>query len=101
MRRMGGGFGGRNVSALSAAAAVAARHVAAGHCVHRDDDFLITGKRHCFHYEYDAVDDDGTILAADIEMGARRLPRPRARACARSATPTTRTGCLTSHPAYA
>jgi xanthine dehydrogenase large subunit len=76
MRRMGGGFGGKeSQSALFACvAAVAARHV--GRPVKlrpdRDDDFLITGKRHCFHYEYDAgFDDDGTILAADIEMAAR------------------------------
>jgi xanthine dehydrogenase large subunit len=76
MRRMGGGFGGKeSQSALFACvAAVAARHV--GRPVKlrpdRDDDFLITGKRHCFHYDYDVgFDDDGTILAVEIEMAAR------------------------------
>ena len=38
----------------------------------RDDDLLVTGKRHCFHYEYEVgFDDDGVIRAAKVEMTAR------------------------------
>src|SRR5262249_51282132 len=40
--------------------------------VDRDDDFMITGKRHCCHYEYDVgFDDDGRILGAKVEMALR------------------------------
>ena len=76
MRRMGGGFGGKeSQSALFACvAAVAAQRL--GRPVKlrldRDDDFMITGKRHCFHYEYDVgFDDEGVIRGAKIEMVAR------------------------------
>ncbi|MEY3251851.1 MAG: xanthine dehydrogenase molybdopterin binding subunit, partial [Pseudomonadota bacterium] len=52
-RRMGGGFGGKeSQSALFACvAAVAARRlgVPVKLRVDRDDDFLVTGRRHCFH----------------------------------------------------
>jgi xanthine dehydrogenase large subunit len=76
MRRMGGGFGGKeSQSALFACvAAVAAHHTRrpVKIRVDRDDDFMITGKRHCFHYEYEVgYGDDGTIRAAKIEMAAR------------------------------
>jgi xanthine dehydrogenase large subunit len=38
----------------------------------RDDDFLITGRRHCFHYEYEVgYDDDGRILGAELTMVSR------------------------------
>jgi xanthine dehydrogenase large subunit len=73
MRRMGGGFGGKeSQSALfCCVAALGARLT--GRPVKlrpdRDDDFLITGKRHGFDYTYDVgYDDDGTILAATVEM---------------------------------
>ena len=40
--------------------------------VDRDDDFMITGKRHCCHYEYDiGFDDNGRILGAKVEMTLR------------------------------
>jgi len=75
-RRMGGGFGGKeSQSALwAAAASVAAKR--AGRPVKlradRDDDMLVTGKRHCFHYEYEVgYDDDGRILAAKVDMVSR------------------------------
>jgi len=76
MRRMGGGFGGKeSQSALFACvAAVAAQHTRrpVKIRVDRDDDFMITGKRHCFHYEYEVgYDDDGVIRAAKVEMAAR------------------------------
>jgi xanthine dehydrogenase large subunit len=75
-RRMGGGFGGKeSQSALwAAAAAIAARRT--GRPVKlradRDDDMLVTGKRHCFHYEYEVgYDDEGKILAAKVDMVSR------------------------------
>ena len=38
----------------------------------RDDDFLITGRRHCFWYEYEVgYDDEGRILGAEITMVSR------------------------------
>ena len=76
MRRMGGGFGGKeSQSALFACvAAVAAWRLRRPVKLRldRDDDFMITGKRHCFHYEYEVgFDDAGVIRAAKIEMVAR------------------------------
>ena len=75
-RRMGGGFGGKeSQSALwAAAAAVAARRC--GRPVKlradRDDDMLVTGKRHCFHYEYEVgYDDAGRIVGARVDMVSR------------------------------
>ena len=72
-RRMGGGFGGKeSQSALFAcAAAIAARRT--GRAVKlrpdRDDDFLVTGRRHGFEYDYEVgYDDDGRILGAEIDL---------------------------------
>ena len=75
-RRMGGGFGGKeSQSALFACvAAVAAqrRKKPVKLRVDRDDDFLITGRRHCFHYELDlGYDDEGRILGAEVTMVSR------------------------------
>ena len=40
--------------------------------VDRDDDFLITGRRHCFHYDIEVGhDDDGRILGAEVTMVSR------------------------------
>ncbi len=75
-RRMGGGFGGKeSQSALFACvAAVAAQRL--GRPVKlrldRDDDFLITGRRHCFWYQYEVgYDDDGRVLGAEVTMVSR------------------------------
>jgi xanthine dehydrogenase large subunit len=75
-RRMGGGFGGKeSQSALFACvAAVAARKLnrPVKLRLDRDDDFLITGRRHCFWYEYDVgCDDDGRVLGAEVTMVSR------------------------------
>ena len=75
-RRMGGGFGGKeSQSALwAAAAAIAAAHLKRPVKLRadRDDDMMVTGKRHCFHYDYAAgYDNDGRILAAKVEMVSR------------------------------
>jgi xanthine dehydrogenase large subunit len=75
-RRMGGGFGGKeSQSALFACiAAVAAARLKrpVKLRVDRDDDFLITGRRHCFHYEAEVGhDDDGRILGLALTMVSR------------------------------
>ena len=75
-RRMGGGFGGKeSQSALwCAAAAIAAAKLKRPVKLRadRDDDMLITGKRHCFHYEYEVgYAADGRILAAKVDMVTR------------------------------
>lgn len=75
-RRMGGGFGGKeSQSALwCAAAAIAAAKTKRPVKLRadRDDDMLVTGKRHCFHYEYEVgYDADGRIVAAKVDMVIR------------------------------
>jgi xanthine dehydrogenase large subunit len=72
-RRMGGGFGGKETQAghLAVWAAVAANRLK---CpvklrLDRDDDFLITGKRHPFAYHYRAgFDDSGLLCGLQLEM---------------------------------
>ncbi len=75
-RRMGGGFGGKESqsSLFACAASVAAGHL--GRPVKlrpdRDDDFLITGRRHCFWYEYEAgYDDLGRLLGLEVTLVSR------------------------------
>jgi xanthine dehydrogenase large subunit len=75
-RRMGGGFGGKeSQSALFACvAAVAAKRLRRPVKLRldRDDDFLVTGRRHCFWYEYDVgYDDAGRVLGVEITMVSR------------------------------
>ena len=75
-RRMGGGFGGKeSQSALFACvASVAATRLRRPVKLRldRDDDFMITGRRHCFWFEYEVgYDDDGRILGAEISMVSR------------------------------
>jgi xanthine dehydrogenase large subunit len=75
-RRMGGGFGGKeSQSALwCATAAIAAARLKRPVKLRadRDDDMLVTGKRHCFYYEYEVgFDDDGKIVAAKVDMVTR------------------------------
>ena len=76
VRRMGGGFGGKESqgNALAVACAVAAR--ATGRpCkmrYDRDDDMIITGKRHDFRISYSVgVDTEGRILGIDFVHLAR------------------------------
>ena len=76
VRRMGGGFGGKeSQSAIFACiAAIAARRLQrpVKLRVDRDDDFMITGKRHDCHYAYDVgFDERGRILGAKVEMAFR------------------------------
>lgn len=75
-RRMGGGFGGKESqgNALAVACAVAAR--ATGRSCRmrydRDDDMVITGKRHDFRIDYDVgFTDEGDLVALDVRQYAR------------------------------
>jgi xanthine dehydrogenase large subunit len=76
VRRMGGGFGGKESqgNALAVASAVAAR--ATGRACKmrydRDDDMVITGKRHDFEIAYEVgYDPSGRVLAVDFTQYAR------------------------------
>jgi xanthine dehydrogenase large subunit len=75
VRRMGGGFGGKESQAtlIAGIAAVLARK--AGRPVKlrlpRDDDMRATGKRHPFLFRYDiGFDGDGHILGLDLLLAA-------------------------------
>ncbi|MBT9595730.1 MAG: xanthine dehydrogenase molybdopterin binding subunit [Vitreoscilla sp.] len=72
-RRMGGGFGGKeSQSALFACvAALAARALNRPVKLRpdRDDDFLITGRRHGFEFDWQAgFDDAGRVLGLELTM---------------------------------
>jgi len=73
---MGGGFGGKeSQSALFACVAAVAAHRLQRPVKlrpDRDDDFMITGRRHCFWYEYEVgYDDEGRVLGAEVTMVSR------------------------------
>ncbi len=72
-RRMGGGFGGKETQAGHVAvwATIAAHKFNAPVKLRldRDDDFLVTGKRHPFDYRYTAgFDDTGLLCGLQVEM---------------------------------
>ena len=75
-RRMGGGFGGKESqgNALAVACAVAAR-LTGKPCkmrYDRDDDMVITGKRHDFRIDYTVgFDDDGRIAGIEFTQATR------------------------------
>jgi xanthine dehydrogenase large subunit len=75
-RRMGGAFGGKEtqMSLFACVAAILAR--ATGRAVKlrldRDDDMVMTGKRHAFRYDWDVgFDDDGRIRGLDLAFASR------------------------------
>ncbi len=75
-RRMGGGFGGKESqgNALAVSCALVARLFGqpAKMRYDRDDDMVITGKRHDFRIDYRAgVDDRGRILGIEFRQLAR------------------------------
>ncbi|HTH75292.1 MAG TPA: xanthine dehydrogenase molybdopterin binding subunit [Trinickia sp.] len=75
-RRMGGGFGGKeSQSALFACcAALAAWKLLCPVKLRpdRDDDMMITGKRHDFHYRYEVgYGEDGAIEGVSVDMSSR------------------------------
>ncbi|QSR17693.1 xanthine dehydrogenase molybdopterin binding subunit [Novosphingobium sp. KA1] len=76
VRRMGGGFGGKETQATSFAAAAALVAVKTGRAAKfradRDDDMVLTGKRHEFEVAYEAgFDDAGQILALSLHLASR------------------------------
>ncbi|SET14163.1 xanthine dehydrogenase molybdopterin binding subunit [Paracoccus homiensis] len=76
VRRMGGGFGGKEtqMNLFACVAATAARKWGAAVKIRpdRDDDMTATGKRHDFVVDYEVgFDDDGHILAVEGDWYAR------------------------------
>ena len=76
VRRMGGGFGGKETQAAQTAciAAIVANRTgrAAKMRLDRDVDMLSTGKRHDFRFDYDVgFDDAGRIQALRVNMASR------------------------------
>ena len=76
VRRMGGGFGGKESQGNALACICAVAAVRLGRPVKmrydRDDDFEITGKRHDFRIDYEVgFDDAGRLLAVDFRHYAR------------------------------
>ena len=72
-RRMGGGFGGKETQSghMAVWAAMAARKLGKPVKLRldRDDDFLVTGKRHPFAYDYSVgFDDTGRITGLKLTM---------------------------------
>ncbi|MEQ8446083.1 MAG: xanthine dehydrogenase molybdopterin binding subunit [Pelagibacterium sp.] len=76
VRRMGGGFGGKETQSnlFAAVAAIAAKKFNRAVKIRpdRDDDMIATGKRHDFVVDYEVgYDDDGRIEAVDAVFAAR------------------------------
>jgi xanthine dehydrogenase large subunit len=72
-RRMGGGFGGKESQSAPFACIAALAALKLQRPVKlrldRDDDFLITGRRHGFSYDWDVgFDDDGRVLGMGLTM---------------------------------
>lgn len=76
IRRMGGGFGGKETQSnqFAALAAIAAKKLGRAVKIRpdRDDDMTATGKRHDFLVDYEVgFDDEGNILGVDYTYAAR------------------------------
>lgn len=76
VRRMGGAFGGKESQAalFAAAAALVAHHTGspAKFRCDRDDDMIVTGKRHDFVVDYEVGHDDaGRLLAVKLRFAGR------------------------------
>ena len=75
-RRMGGAFGGKESQAATIACMAALMAVKTGRAcklrLDRDDDMILTGKRHDFVIDYDVgFDDDGRILGTRFMFASR------------------------------
>jgi xanthine dehydrogenase large subunit len=75
-RRMGGGFGGKESQAAQWAALAALAASLTGRPakirLDRDDDMIMTGKRHDFRIDYEAgFDAKGELQAVDVELNGR------------------------------
>ncbi|HWW27307.1 MAG TPA: xanthine dehydrogenase molybdopterin binding subunit, partial [Caulobacter sp.] len=76
VRRMGGGFGGKETQASLFAAAAALVAVKTGRPAKarpdRDEDMVMTGKRHDFEIAYDVgFDDEGRLTGLSLELASR------------------------------
>ena len=76
VRRMGGGFGGKETQGAAFACIASLLAARTGRPVKvrldRDDDMIITGKRHDFVIDYDVgFDGDGRILGIDLMLASR------------------------------
>jgi xanthine dehydrogenase large subunit len=76
IRRLGGGFGGKETQAALPACLAALLAWRTGRPVKlrldRDDDMLLTGKRHDFLVEYEVgYDDEGALRALDLMLASR------------------------------
>ncbi|MEP9401298.1 xanthine dehydrogenase molybdopterin binding subunit [Sphingomonas sp. VNH70] len=76
VRRMGGAFGGKETQAAAFAAAAALVATTTGRPAKfrcdRDDDMVLTGKRHDFTVDYDVgFDDDGHLLGLVLRLASR------------------------------
>jgi xanthine dehydrogenase large subunit len=76
VRRMGGAFGGKESQATQIAALAALVAARTGRPAKlrlaRDDDMIVTGKRHDFLIDWDVgFDADGRILGLDMRLAAR------------------------------
>ena len=75
-RRMGGAFGGKESQAATIACIASLMAVRTGRScklrLDRDDDMIMTGKRHDFVIDYDVgFDDDGLIAGIDFTFASR------------------------------
>jgi xanthine dehydrogenase large subunit len=75
-RRMGGAFGGKESQAATIACMAALMATKTGRAcklrLDRDDDMILTGKRHDFVIDYDVgFDDDGRILGIQFMFASR------------------------------
>ena len=75
-RRMGGGFGGKESQAAQWACLAALAAQVTGRpakvCLDRDDDMIMTGKRHDFRVAYRfGIDDGGRLTGVDVDFDAR------------------------------
>ncbi|HWU13049.1 MAG TPA: xanthine dehydrogenase molybdopterin binding subunit, partial [Caulobacter sp.] len=76
VRRMGGGFGGKETQASLFAAAAALVAIKTGRPAKarpdRDEDMVMTGKRHDFEIAYDVgFDDEGQLTGLSLELASR------------------------------
>jgi xanthine dehydrogenase large subunit len=112
VRRMGGGFGGKETQSnqFAALAAIAAKKLGRAVKIRpdRDEDMTATGKRHDFAIDYDVgFDDEGRILGIDYTSIARaaafrrtspaRSPTGR---CSTATTPISSRMCRPSRAAH-